>query len=92
MVKTTKAKRDQHSARIVEVAATEFKARCLEFMDCVSKQHQEFVITKRGKRVARLIPVEEKPAKFVGYMKGTILYCGDIVSPVNEKWNADQDE
>jgi antitoxin (DNA-binding transcriptional repressor) of toxin-antitoxin stability system len=32
-------------------------------MDRVSRQRQEFVITKRGKRVAKLVPVEQEPVK-----------------------------
>lgn len=65
------------------VAATEFKARCLELMDRVAERSESFVITKRGKPVARLVPVEEKaPASILGALGGLARATGDIVSPV----------
>jgi prevent-host-death family protein len=46
---------------LASVPATEFKAKCLELMDRVAERRESFVITKRGKPVARLVPVERKP-------------------------------
>lgn len=43
------------------VAAAEFKANCLRLMDEVARQRRPIIITKRGKPVARLVPVEEQP-------------------------------
>ena len=43
------------------IPATEFKAKCLELMDRVAERRETFVITKRGKPVAKLVPVERKP-------------------------------
>jgi prevent-host-death family protein len=42
------------------VAATEFKANCLRLMDEVAQQRRPIIITKRGKPVAKLVPVEEE--------------------------------
>ena len=69
-----------------------FKAKCLQLMDDVQKHHHEIVITKFGKPVAKLVPVEEiKPRSAFGYMKGSIKILGDIVSPTGEVWFADAD-
>ena len=43
---------------MAKVPATEFKAKCLELMDRVSERHETFIITKRGRPVAKLVPVE----------------------------------
>ena len=40
-----------------EISAGAFKARCLAIMDEVRDQGGEYVITKRGTPVARLVPV-----------------------------------
>lgn len=40
-----------------EIPAGEFKQGCLAILDEVAKTHREVVITKRGKPVARLVPV-----------------------------------
>ena len=64
------------------VPATEFKAKCLELMDRVAERRETFVITKRGKPVAKLVPVERKPKESIfGWMRGKATIRGDIVSP-----------
>jgi prevent-host-death family protein len=72
------------------IAAGQFKANCLALLDEVQRQRSEIVITKRGKPVAKLVPVVESPASFIGSMKGTMEIVGDIVSPIDVRWNADE--
>jgi prevent-host-death family protein len=79
----------------MEISAAEFKAKCLKLMDEVAKTHESITITKRGKPIAKLVPVESETRSLFGYMKGTVTILGDIVSPINEKWSAiagDEDE
>jgi prevent-host-death family protein len=59
-----------------------FKARCLKVMDEVKKGRKEVVITKHGVPVAKLVPVEERPADVFDCMAGTGRIAGDILSPV----------
>ena len=64
------------------VPATEFKARCLELMDRVAERRETFVITKRGKPVAKLVPVERKAKESLfGRLREKATITGDIVSP-----------
>jgi len=72
-----------------QIAAGEFKAKCLRLLDEVQRGRQEILITKRGRPVARLLPPEEAPAPLFGRMKGSIDICGDIVAPTDERWEAD---
>ena len=72
-----------------KIGAGEFKAKCLALLDEVQRQRKEVVITKRGKPVAKLVPVNERPPTFIGSMKGTMEILGDIVSPIDVKWEAD---
>ena len=72
------------------IAAGEFKARCLKLMDQVRDKHTEIVITKRGKPVAKLVPVEDTVPDIFGRMKGTVTIHGDIVAPTGEQWDADR--
>ena len=74
------------------VAATEFKANCLRLMDEVAQQRRPIIITKRGKPVAKLVPVEKEPIDLFGRMAGSIKICGDIISPIDEdEWTGDAD-
>jgi prevent-host-death family protein len=67
-----------------QIAAGEFKAKCLGLLDQVQKTRQEIVVTKRGKAVAKLVPVDEEKPQIWGRMKGTIEILGDIVSPIED--------
>ena len=71
------------------IAAGEFKAKCLKLLDEVQRQRKQVVITKRGKPVAKLVPVTERSASFIGSMQGTMEILGDIVAPIDVKWDAD---
>ena len=72
-----------------EIAAGEFKARCLQLMDEVARTRAPVVITKRGRPVAQLVPVSEpRPKSLFGYMRGTAKIVGDIVSPIDVEWEA----
>jgi len=66
------------------IPAGQFKVHCLAIMDEVQAKHQSVVITKRGKPVAKLVPVEKEKDDVFGFMKGkgTIEIKGDIISPV----------
>jgi len=74
-----------------EIPAGEFKAKCLKLLDEVQKQRRQVIITKRGKPVARLVPLSEELPDIFGRMKGTGEILGDIVSSTGEIWNADKD-
>jgi prevent-host-death family protein len=71
------------------VAAADFKANCLRLMDEVARQRRPIVITKRGKPIAKLAPIEEEPIDLFGRMAGSIKICGDIVGPIDAGWTGD---
>jgi prevent-host-death family protein len=70
------------------IPAGTFKAQCLAIMDEVRAKRQAVVITKRGKPVAKLVPVEEKKDEIFGFLKGKGKVVGDVVSPAMtpEEW------
>jgi prevent-host-death family protein len=73
------------------IAAGEFKARCLKLMDRVNARKEEFVITKKGKPIAKLVPVDAgaRPDIF-GCLAGDMVLAGDLLRPVDgaEDWEA----
>jgi prevent-host-death family protein len=78
------------SMKTKTIPAGAFKARCLAIMDEVQAKRQAVVITKRGKPVAKLVPVGQEKDDIFGFFKGkgSIEIKGDIVSPVltPEEW------
>ncbi len=63
------------------IAAGEFKSHCLQIMDEVKHAHRSFVITKRGKPVAKIVPVDDTPVPLFGFLKGRARIEGDLVAP-----------
>lgn len=75
-----------------QIAAAEFKARCLKLLDEVAHQRRPIVVTKRGKPVAKLVPIDDHPIDLFGYMAGTAKICGDIIGPIDDvEWTGDVD-
>jgi prevent-host-death family protein len=71
-----------------EISAGQFKARCLAIMDEVRDRGGEYIITKRGTPVARLVPARHEPRPLLGSMSGTVRVLGDIIGPLDEPWEA----
>lgn len=68
-----------------EIAAAKFKEQCLAILDEVDEEG--LVITKRGKPVAKLIPIRAASAELIGTLKGRIKVKGDILS-TGARWHA----
>lgn len=77
----------------MNINAAEFKAKCLKLIDEVAATHEPLVITKRGKPLVKLVPIEsETPTSLFGYMQGTGQILGDIVNVPHEPWAAETGE
>jgi len=64
------------------ISATEFKAKCLDILDRVSRREVEQVtVTKRGKIVAVVIPPEAEAVRvrqIHGFMRGSVVIHEDV--------------
>ncbi len=72
-----------------ELGAAEFKATCLEVMDEVERLGIEVTITKHRRPVAKLVPASNETKGFCGSLPGSIVWAGDLISPIGEVWEAD---
>jgi len=76
---------------VKSIAAGEFKQGCLAILDEVAASHREVVITKRGKPVARLVPVvsdEEREREVLDKLRGTarlLVSEKKFLSPLDEE-------
>jgi len=70
------------------MAAGVFKANCLAVMDEVQAKRETVVITKHGKPVAKLVPVDSQVDDIFGFLRGKGKITGDVVSPAltPEEW------
>ena len=58
-----------------------FKKNCLAVIDEVQAQREAVVITKRGKPVAKLVPVNAVADDIFGFLEGKVTIVEDVVSP-----------
>ena len=71
------------------VQASEFKTHCLRLIDEVADNGQPIVITKRGRPVAKLVPVDVEPKPLGGLWKGRGKTLEDIVYfDTSSEWDA----
>lgn len=70
-----------------EIAAGEFKAQCLALLDEVAETGKEIIVTKRGKPVAKVVPIEPpKP------LAGSVTILGDIMDPIDpDEWEINRE-
>ena len=71
-----------------KIPAGSFKTNCLGIMDEVQAKRETVLITKHGKPVAKLVPVETGPDEIYNFLGGKGTIVGEIVSPVlsSEEW------
>jgi prevent-host-death family protein len=70
------------------VNASRFKAQCLSLLDEVAATGETIVVTKRGKPIAQVVPVEEPPS-----LRGTVTYLVDddeLIKPIDEVWDVER--
>jgi prevent-host-death family protein len=69
------------------ISASSFKAHCLALLDEVAAHGTSFVVTKRGKPVARVAPLEP-PRSLLGSVK-FLVSDDELIAPLDEPWHAE---
>jgi prevent-host-death family protein len=70
----------------IEIKSGVFKNTCLELMDDVNENGRQYVITKHGRPVAKLVPPDHGAERAFGFLRGTVVQQGDIVEPDLDAW------
>ena len=78
----------------MEIPVTEFKAKCTRILREITSQPHIVKVTSRGKIIAVVSPPKPEkkpnPKDFIGSLKGSASYIGDIISPLENEWEADK--
>lgn len=69
------------------IPVSEFKTHALAIVERVATQGEEVVITKRGRPVARLVPMTP-PAPLLGSVR-FLVSDDELVEPTGERWEAE---
>jgi antitoxin (DNA-binding transcriptional repressor) of toxin-antitoxin stability system len=73
--------------QVLEISATEFKAKCLRlFKELEAHRYRKVVITRRGKPIAELTPCDREVPDLFGCMKGSVIIPPgfDLTKPILE--------
>ena len=66
------------------VALREFESKTASLLDEVATTGETLIVTKEGKPLAKVVPfVKPRP------LLGSVLWEKDIVSPLDETWDAE---
>ena len=71
------------------IEAGVFKSKCLKLLDEVAERRSTLVITKHGRPVAKVVPIEPAVELF-GALRGSGTIVGDIISPLENEWEVCQ--
>jgi prevent-host-death family protein len=71
-----------------KMPAGSFKTNCLAVMDEVQTKRETVVITKHGKPVAKLVPVDQQTDEIYNFLAGKGKIAGNVISPALslEEW------
>ena len=69
------------------IPAGKFKAECLALLDRVAETGEPYIVTKRGRPVAEIVPIR---ARRVRPLRGSVTVRGDIVGPILGAWDIDR--
>jgi prevent-host-death family protein len=72
------------------MAAGSFKSKCLAVMDEVHAKGETVIITKHGKPVAKLVPMNAEKDEIYDFLAGKGVIVGDIIAPAvsPKEWGA----
>jgi len=90
LVKKKKSRAAGTSGSPRQMAAGEFKAKCLRIMDEVKETGRPVIVTKRGEPVMKVVPIRTAKARkgkdpIFGRLKGIVTIVGDpndLIKPV----------
>ena len=73
------------------MTAAKFRAECLQVLDTVASARTEVLVTKRGKPVARIVPVGEPPASRFGALGRvtTLVDASDDLLSAEGGWSVE---
>ncbi|KOR27715.1 hypothetical protein TI04_12730 [Achromatium sp. WMS2] len=70
------------------LSLNEFQSAPLLFLEQVNQIGEPLMLLKNGVPFTRILPCEPTQKTLFGMYKGQIEICGDIINPIDVKWDA----
>ena len=72
------------------IPVSEFKARCLSVLKEMNETNETVTVTRHGKPYAEIRPAVKSLDDVLSRLRDSGRVMGDIVAPLDVKWEADQ--
>ena len=72
------------------IPAGKFKAQCLSLLKEISQKRNSIIITKYGKPIAQVIPVNDSQETVHNTLKDSILFEKNLIDPIDVDWEANK--
>lgn len=73
---------------MTELTVTDLRAQLLDIIRRIEHDHEEVVVTRHGRRVAKIVPVVTPPATLLGADRGRVVVTdpADDLQSTGERW------
>lgn len=75
----------------MEVSISKLKQKTTKILN---ELNEEVIITKRGRPIAKIVPIikkQENEKPVLGGLKHLVVEMGDVISPIEDEWEANRD-
>jgi prevent-host-death family protein len=74
---------------MVSLSKSKFKARALHYLRELASTGKPFIITDRGRPIAKVVPYRDNPEKLLNGLRHTVIHYAEPLEPVGvEDWEA----
>ncbi|CAN5896399.1 hypothetical protein BH23ACT10_BH23ACT10_02910 [soil metagenome] len=76
---------------MIELTVTELRSQLLDVIRRLETEHEEVVVVRHGRRVAKIVPLPTPPAALLGVDRGRVVVTDptDELMSTGETWNAE---
>jgi prevent-host-death family protein len=74
---------------MVSLSKSRFKARALHYLRELASTGKPFIITDRGRPIAKVVPYHDDPQELLNSLRHTVIHYDEPLEPVGvEDWEA----
>ncbi len=74
---------------MVSLSKSKFKARVLHYLRELASTGKPFIITDRGRPIAKVVPYRDNPEELLNGLRHTVIHYDEPLEPVGvEDWEA----
>ena len=73
-----------------EISTSQLKVHCSNVVSEVARTRSPVTVTRRGRPVARIVPLDDEPVSLFGALRGSVVVNGDLLEPIDVEWEVER--